>query len=586
MTGSGKTLAFLIPTIERLLRLDEATKKHHVGAIIISPTRELATQIHSVLLSLLAFHPPSAAALAAIKAQDADTDMVDVQDDADNAPPPLPKFPSSTPKVVPQLLLGGTTKPQQDVSTFLKTSPNILIATPGRLLEVLSSPHVHCPQSSFEALIMDEADRLLDLGFSDTLQRILGRLPKQRRTGLFSASVSEALDQLVRVGLRNPVRIAVKVKSASGAQDKRTPASLQMSYITAKPSMKMPALRQLLTDILPQPQKTILYVSTCASVDYWQYVLSSVVPSTFSVVPLHGKHPSNVRAKNFTKFVTTLEPAILLTTDVAARGLDIPQVDLVVQLDPPSDPKTFLHRCGRAGRAGRRGLAVTFLNQGKEEDYIEFLRIRQTPIFPLSSPPITTTDSDAAEVTQNIRNVVLKDRSIHDKAQRAFVSWVQAYSKHAASSIFRVADLDWVEQASAWGLLKLPKMPELKGLEIDKRLGLKIDFDTFAFKDKTREKHRLEELAKYKATVAASGGIVRKIREGKTKEELRKDKAWSIQKDAKTTKELRREKKEKKREGERLAGMNEEELAKEMELRSMIEQVKARGIEEDFEGFE
>lgn len=139
-------------------------------------------------------------------------------------PETTPPINTNALKIVPQLLLGGTTTPAQDLSHFLKQSPNLLISTPGRLLELLSSPHVHCPQSSFEVLVMDEADRLLDLGFKEDLQKILQRLPKQRRTGLFSASISEAVDQLVRVGLRNPVRIAVKVKSASGAEDGRTPA--------------------------------------------------------------------------------------------------------------------------------------------------------------------------------------------------------------------------------------------------------------------------------------------------------------------------------------------------------------------------
>ena len=131
---------------------------------------------------------------------------------------------STVSKVIPQLLLGGTTSPAEDLSTFLKRSPNVLVATPGRLLELLSSPHVHCPQSSFEMLVLDEADRLLDLGFKEDLQKILGRLPKQRRTGLFSASVSEAVDQIIRVGLRNPVKVTVKVRSASGIEEKRTPA--------------------------------------------------------------------------------------------------------------------------------------------------------------------------------------------------------------------------------------------------------------------------------------------------------------------------------------------------------------------------
>ncbi len=137
---------------------------------------------------------------------------------------PAITYPSSTLKVVPQLLLGGSTTPAQDLSHFLKHSPNLIISTPGRLLELLSSPHVHCPQSSFEVLVLDEADRLLDLGFKEDLQKILQRLPKQRRTGLFSASVSEAVDQIVRVGLRNPVKVAVKVKGIAGGDDRRTPA--------------------------------------------------------------------------------------------------------------------------------------------------------------------------------------------------------------------------------------------------------------------------------------------------------------------------------------------------------------------------
>jgi ATP-dependent RNA helicase DDX55/SPB4 len=168
----------------------------------------LASQIHSVLLSLLAFHGPSASVI-----QPQETDEEGVK-----------KYSSSTLKVIPQLLLGGSTTPAEDLSSFLKKSPNVLVATPGRLLELLSSPYVHCPQSSFEMLVFDEADRLLDLGFKEDIQKILGRLPKQRRTGLFSASVSEALDQIIRVGLRNPVKIAVKVRGASGVEEKRTPA--------------------------------------------------------------------------------------------------------------------------------------------------------------------------------------------------------------------------------------------------------------------------------------------------------------------------------------------------------------------------
>lgn len=192
VTGSGKTLAFLLPILERILKSDESLKKHYVTGIIVSPTRELAIQIHNVLLSILAFHPASAEILPCLKTEE--------------------KRPTTTePVIVPQLVVGGSTKPQADLAYFVRHSPNLIVATPGRLAELLASPHVHT--SSLEVLVLDEADRLLDLGFKGDLQRILGYLPKQRRTGLFSASMSEAVNELIRVGLRNPQRVAVTVKS-------------------------------------------------------------------------------------------------------------------------------------------------------------------------------------------------------------------------------------------------------------------------------------------------------------------------------------------------------------------------------------
>ena len=564
VTGSGKTLAFLIPVIEKLLRLEEPIKKHHVGAIIVSPTRELASQIHSVLIQLLGFHAPSAALLRP-------------SDDEETVPQEIsPK----TLKVVPQLLLGGSTSTAQDLSTFLKTSPNLIIATPGRLLELLSSKHVHCPQSSFEVLVLDEADRLLDLGFKDDLQKILQRLPKQRRTGLFSASVSEAVDQLIRVGLRNPVRISVKVKSTSGALERRTPASLQLRYILTPPSHKLPALCQLLEKLQSTPQKTIVYIATCYAVDYFQHVIPPLLPA-FTIVPLHGKQPPNVRSRNFTKFSDSLTPTLLLTTDVAARGLDIPQVDLVVQLDPPTDPKAFIHRCGRAGRAGRKGLAVTMLAPGGEEDYLHFLAVRQTPVEALTEPGIAVTAVHAADATARIRDAVRRDRALHDAAQRGFVSWVRAYSKHQASSIFRVKDLPWEDLGRAWGLLKMPVMPELKKWDGDRSLGVEVDWETYAYKDKQREKHRKEEMEKRK-----EGGPHMELNGKGLKKEG--SEAWSQNKEIKATREHRREKRKAKRELEREAKMTPKEINEKMKLHKMIEEVRRQTAAQDdtFEGFD
>lgn len=546
------------------------------------PDSELAIQIHQVLLTLLRFHPPSAASIDSQQNTDSDT------------APSIAEHTSSSPKLIPQLLLGGGTTPAQDLAHFLTKSPNLLISTPGRLLELLSSPHVHCPQSSFEVLVMDEADRLLDLGFKNDLQRILQRLPKQRRTGLFSASVSEAVDQLVRVGLRNPVRIAVKVRGRDGKEDQRTPASLQMTYHTILPSHKLPTLLSLLMQTQPQPTRSIAYLSTCAAVDYFSRLLPDLLPllpnttaaQRPKVISLHGRQSPTLRQKQFTAFVTSTTPVLLLTTDVAARGLDIPQVDLTVQLDPPSDPKTFLHRAGRAGRAGRKGLAVVFLLPGREtEGYPPFLDVRKTPVQPLSAAdssigPILDQAADPAlaqSFSEKIRQLVLKDRALYDKAQRAFVSWVRSYSKHAASSIFRVSDLDWKAEAEGWGLLRLPKMPELKqrngGEVVDRNLGLKVDWENFKYKDVQQEKKRKAEMAERASGVSDS----RKPTGGQgAKQKLRKERAFSDKKDAQAVAQARREKKEKKRSAQKWEKMSSEEKAKERELREMVGTVRAK----------
>ena len=525
VTGSGKTLAFLIPLVQKILRLEEPTKRHHVNAIVVSPTRELAAQIHTVLLSLLEFHAPSAEILPFLKDEE--------------------KRPSTTvPAVVPQLLVGGTTTVAQDLSYFMRHSPNVLISSPGRLVELMSSPHVHCPQSSFEVLVLDEADRLLDLGFKQDLQKILGHLPKQRRTGLFSASVSEAVGEIIRVGLRNPVKIEVKVKMKGGGilEDRRTPASLQMTYIVKPASEKLPALARLLEQLPMRPQRSIVFLSTCAAVDYFQHVLPILLPAGFSLVPLHGKHPAKVREKNFRRFLTSVSPTILLTTDLAARGLDIPQVDLVVQVDAPSDPKVFIHRSGRAGRAGRKGLAVVMLHPGPEEDYVRFLDIRKTPITKLEKPQVLTSQEDANQATEQIRELVRGDRAFYDKAQRAFVSWVRSYVAHQATSIFKTSELDWEDLARGWGLLRMPKMPELKTWKGDKTLGIEMDWDNFEYKEKSREKARKEALEAERA----GEGQTRTPEDAKRKR--KNNEAWSNKVEQEEVRVERREKRRKKRE--------------------------------------
>ena len=355
-----------------------------------------------------------------------------------------------------------------------------------------------------------------------------------------------------------------------------------MSYILVPPKQRFAALARLLESLHSVPQKSIIYLSTCAAVDYFQYILPAILPPAndvaFHLIPLHGKHPAHVRIKNFSEFVNSQKPAILLTTDVAARGLDIPQVDLVVQVDPPSDPKVFLHRCGRAGRAGRKGLSVVFLQPGAEAGYIPFLDIRKTPVTPLAGLNIDAEDERGIEATKTMQGIVLGDRALHDKAQRAFVSWVQAYRKHQASSIFQLRDLDWEALGYGWGLLRLPKMPELKHWKGDRHLGNSIDMAAYAYKDKAREKVRLRQLSEGEAR--PSPRVV-------TPKHAEKN-AWSDKVEQKRLRELRREKKRARREVERLSKMNPEEREQEAQMMELVEEVKRRNIhnEEPFNGFD
>ena len=356
-----------------------------------------------------------------------------------------------------------------------------------------------------------------------------------------------------------------------------------MNYLVTPASLRLPNLARLLSTLDPAPSKSILYLSTCAAVDYFQHVLPSILPTrdrqSFTLVPLHGKHPPNIRQKNFARFANAVTPAILLTTDVAARGLDIPQVDLVVQIDPPTDPKVFLHRCGRAGRAGRKGLSVVFLLPGREEDYIPFLDVRKTPVKSLELPGIAVSVSDADAAIEEMRKVVLTDRAFHDKAQRAFVSWVKSYSKHQASSIFRITDINWEDMGKAWGLLKLPKMPELKRWNGDNALGLKIDFSEYAYQDKQREQARLQGLKERERDVVDS--FVKGLSLMKPKK-----RAWSQKHDQQDEREVRRYKKQGRRERERWEQMTPTEREKHLEVQRLVEEVKKRKLEEDrFEEF-
>ncbi|XP_004595466.2 ATP-dependent RNA helicase DDX55 [Ochotona princeps] len=520
ITGSGKTLAFLIPLLEILLRREEKLKKHQVGAIIITPTRELAIQIDEVL-SHFTKH--------------------------------LPQF--------SQILWIGGRNPGEDVDRFKQQGGHIVVATPGRLEDMFRRKaeglDLASSVKSLDVLVLDEADRLLDMGFEASINTILEFLPKQRRTGLFSATQTQELESLVRAGLRNPVRISVKEKGVAASSTQKTPSRLENSYMVCKADEKFNQLVHFLRS--HKQQKHLIFFSTCACVEYYGQALEALVRGV-QVLCIHGKM-KHKRNKIFLEF-RSLPSGVLVCTDVMARGIDIPEVNWVLQYDPPSSASAFVHRCGRTARIGRGGSALVFLLP-MEESYVNFLAINQK--CPLQEMKL---QKNTADLLPKLRAMALADRAVFEKGMKAFVSYVQAYAKHECSLIFRLKDLDFASLARGFALLKMPRMPELRGKHFPDFVPVDVDTDTIPFKDKIREKQRQKRLEQREKTES----------EGRRK--FTKNKAWSKQK-AKREKKKKMSEKRKRQEGSDIEEEDMEELLNDTRLLKKLK--KGKITEEEFE---
>jgi ATP-dependent RNA helicase DDX55/SPB4 len=518
VTGSGKTISFLLPVIQILsdpkrasVCLKDATR---IGAFILSPTRELATQIHQVLVKVL--------------------------EGVQSCP------------LKPMLLIGGSmTSYEEDYDRFRRHGGNIIVATPGRLEEFLkkfSNDLSASMKDAFEVLIFDEADRLLDLGFENSIRNILEQIPKQRRTGLFSATMTDAIGELIRTGLRNPVRVTVKVEHAgSSIADSRVPTNLSIHYrILPSFEAKMQffidfVLKQQALDNPMAGKKIIVYFATCACVDFFSKMLKAYLPGQH-LFSLHGKLNQIKRTSEYQKFTDCRESSVLFCTDLAARGLDFPDVDWVIQFDPPQDPKSFLHRCGRTARSGRSGDALVFL-LSKEEAYVDLMSRRGVPMVAFVFEDGARGDSCYGE---EFKQAALNDREIYEDSIRAFVSFLRFYQEHHAKFIFRFKELDIPSLARMFGLLKMPFAPEFKGIfqakDLESFLATEHNPDAIAFKDKAREKQRLLNLEKIKAE--------REARMAKAVEKAKKlemsQTPWSQKKARLEAKHVRQDKKQKK----------------------------------------
>lgn len=526
ITGSGKTLAYLIPTVEMMMsqrcRSACASEKNAVVAVVILPSRELAQQVAGVAKSYLASVSKS---LGTIHYSSA-------------------------------LFVGGRDV-NKDIDAFKHGGGNLLIGTPGRLHEllVLSKQASLFATRHCEMLILDEADKLLEFGFKAKLDSLLQKLPKQRRTGLFSATQTKELADLARAGMRNPLSVTLRTVTSQtvDASKPQVPSQVVNQYAVREHSEKLDAMLAFLAE--HESKKVIVYMLTCAAVDWMYEALRVLLPERHAHLwALHGQLPMKRRVNVHTA-VNKASSGVLVCTDVAARGLDIPDVHVVVQYDPPVAPRTFIHRIGRTGRMGRGGASLVLLTP-IEVEYVAFMKLQNVELHPHAEG-----DADACEAggdtevtgaaAQRRLDSVLKERTARKaikgrgavkaqkamkKAQRqkkgevrgvecesegilalrraaasgaspnlvnmgvrAFVSFLRAYKEHECRYIFQLRRIDITDLIHSFALFTVPNCGEIRQMARLK-LVLQPEFDEYV--QKQREVRQADRAAKVAADAA------------------------------------------------------------------------------------
>ena len=328
-TGSGKTAAFGLPLLQ-LLQQGRSQTPRRVRALVLVPTRELAAQVGEVLRSL-----------------------------GQHLPLPL--------RVA--VVFGGVSINPQMMG--LRGGADVVVATPGRLLDLLD--HNALKLASVELLVLDEADRLLDLGFADELQRLLALLPARRQTLLFSATFPTDVQTLAQSLLHEPVRVEV------AATPDTTPAILQR-VIQIDADKRTQLLRHLLQE--NGWDRVLVFVATRYAAEHvaWKLHRSGVFAT-----PFHGDLSQGKRAEVLAQFKNE-QWDVVVTTDLAARGIDIVQLPVVVNYDLPRSAVDYVHRIGRTGRAGESGLAVSFVS-ATTEAHFRLIEKRQNLSLPREQVP-------------------------------------------------------------------------------------------------------------------------------------------------------------------------------------------------------
>ncbi|GMP33931.1 hypothetical protein ACSBR2_023832 [Camellia fascicularis] len=321
-TGSGKTGAFALPILQALLETPQA-----FFACVLSPTRELAIQIAEQFEAL-----------------------------------------GSGIGVKCAVLVGGVDNVQQSIA--LGKRPHIVVATPGRLLDHLSNTKGFSLRT-LKFLVLDEADRLLNEDFEKAIDELLSVIPRERNTYLYSATMTKKVRKLQRACLRNPVKIEAASKYS-------TVDSLKQQYLFVPAKHKNCYLVYILSE--KSGSTSMVFTRTCDSTGLLAQMLRNL---GLRAIPISGHMTQAKRLGALNKFKAG-ECNILVCTDVASRGLDIPSVDMVINYDIPSNSKDYIHRVGRTARAGRSGVAISIVSQYELEWYIQIEKLigKKLPMFP------------------------------------------------------------------------------------------------------------------------------------------------------------------------------------------------------------
>ncbi|KAL7744218.1 hypothetical protein ACLKA6_009184 [Drosophila palustris] len=413
ITGSGKTLAFLLPVLEHLY-MNKWSRSDGVGAIIISPTRELAYQIFETLKKVGKHHDFSAG-----------------------------------------LIIGG--KNLKFERTRMDQC-NILICTPGRLLQHMDENPLF-NTTTMEMLVLDEADRCLDMGFQKCLNSIIENFPPDRQTLLFSATQTNSLEDLARLNLKEPVYVGYGEGGGASASSSSSavlavPELLQQSYVVLPLEEKITMLWSFIKNHLKQ--KIIVFVASCKQAKYLYEIFCKLRPGV-GLLALYGTLHQDRRIAIYEDFLRKSH-VVMFATDVASRGLDFPSVNWVLQLDCPEDVSQYIHRAGRSARNKSRGECLLVLTPSEEEHMIGALKeqlkldIRCVHIDPkkLFSPRV------------KIEAFLAQFPELRASAQRAFLSYLKSVFLMRNKRMFNVHSLNLDAYAQSLGLAVTPRVPFLR----------------------------------------------------------------------------------------------------------------------------